>query len=145
MKKLALTLLGTLAVALLASGCGGGDDDSISKDEFLQKGNAICAKGNQELDQAANEVFSAGQQPTPEQVTTFVNEDLLPNVEGQISDLRDLGIPEGDEDQVNAILDAADEGVEKTKADPASGFEGADPFAEANKLARDYGLVACGS
>jgi hypothetical protein len=71
---------------------------------------------------------------------------LLPSVEDQVSKIRALGAPKGDEDQVNAILDAADEGVQKGKQDPLSlTKEGsAGPFDKANKLANAYGLKTCG-
>jgi len=141
-----LMYLGAVTAALFAIGCGGDDDDgsSLSKQEFLKQGNEICAKGNQELDQAAQKTFSGGP-PSAEEASAFVNDELIPNVEDQVSQLRDLSPPEGDEDEVNAILDAADEGLSKSEDDPAGVFQEGDPFAEANKLARDYGLVACGS
>ncbi len=56
-----------------------------------------------------------------------------------------LGAPSGEEAEVEAITDAAGEAVEKGEEDPAAlTSEKADPFAEANELAREYGLVRCG-
>ena len=61
--------------------------------------------------------------------------------------LQALPPPSGDEAQVQAIISAAQQGLDKLKADPslitASGQD--NPFAEANKLAKQYGLTACAS
>ena len=68
-------------------------------------------------------------------------------MQNQLDQIRALGIPPGDEEQVNAILDAAQEAVDKLQADPSVVIEQntPDPFAEANKLAKDYGLSTCGN
>ena len=53
----------TLAiVGLIATGCGGSSSSSttstaLTKSEFLAKGNAICAKGNKTISQAAKQTF----------------------------------------------------------------------------------------
>ena len=136
--------IGACAVAVtVVIGCGGGDDE-LTKSEFLKQGNAICAKGNKEIDAAVNKLFPGKQQPTKAEITKFAEDTLIPSVEGQVSDLRDLNPPSADEDQVNAILDEADSAVEKTKADPSLIATNKDPFAKANQMANAYGLKECG-
>lgn len=139
----------TALVAVGFTGCGGDDDSSstttaaISKDDFVEFGNKICAEGNKTFDAAAKSTFSGGK-PTEAEMTKFVDETAVPTIQGEIDGIRALGAPEGDEDQVNAILDAAQQGVDTISADPtAFGSGNADPFAEANKLASDYGLTEC--
>jgi len=127
----------------LFAGCGDSDDDAPSKSEFLAKGNAICAKGNKDIDAAAEKAFGESQ-PTKQEIEDFATQSAIPSVESQVSQLRDLKPPKDDEDQVDAILAAAEADIEKVKADPSL-FEGdTDPFADANKLAEDYGLTECG-
>jgi hypothetical protein len=136
-----------LALALAGAGCGGSDDNGLSKAEFTRKANAICAKGNKEIDAAANKTFTEKTEPPVSDQIAFIKDSVLPNVEQQISDIRALKPPEADKDKVEAILDAADEALAKTKKDPALGREEGprDPFAQANKLARQYGMKTCGS
>lgn len=48
--------------------------------------------------------------------------------------------------QGNEILDVVDQAIEDAKADPLSvTSQKTDPFADANKLAADYGLTECGA
>jgi hypothetical protein len=148
MKRNALWLLGLAAVtALVAAGCGGGGDDSTStsslaKPAWIAKADAICQQGNQEIEQAANEQFGQqDQEPTDEQVQQFTSETVVPNVQKQIDQIRDLGAPSGDEDQVNKILDTVQADIDKAKS--ATTLQG-DTFADGNALATQYGLKVCG-
>jgi hypothetical protein len=143
-KRLFLMVACALA-ATAAIGCGGSDDDSLTKAEFLKQGNAICAKGNKEIDKAANKTFEKGQQPTKAQITKFAEDTLIPSVEEQIDGLRDLSPPSADEDKVNAILDEAESALDETKDDPSIFAANKDPFKKANQLANQYGLTECGS
>jgi hypothetical protein len=140
-KKLAV-LSAILAVPLLAAGCGGGGDDNLTKSEFVAQGNAICKKGNQQLNAAGK---ALGKHPTKAQFTSFTTDTLIPSIESQASQIRALKEPSADEDQVNAILDEVDAAVAKLKANPALITTNADPFAKANKMANAYGLTVCGS
>jgi hypothetical protein len=141
-----------MAMGLIAGGCGDDDDDggddgaeALTKEEYLAQGNQICKQGEAELDAVADETFSGGE---PDQATleAFVNDALIPNVQGQIDQLRDLGIPEADEEQVTQILDEAELALQDIKEDPslAAGQGGEDPFAEVNTKLDEYGLTACG-
>jgi hypothetical protein len=148
MKRNAMLALAlALATGSIAAGCGGDDDDdggdSLTKEEFVAQGNEICTEGNADIEAGAEEAFSQGQ-PNPETVEAFVNDTLVPSVQGQIDDIRDLGAPEGDEDQVTEILDKAELALQDIKEDPSlAAGEGADPFAEVNQELSDYGLTAC--
>ena len=155
MKRNAFLLVaGAIAFGLIAVGCGGNDDSSsstgtessttaLTKAEFLQKGNAICQAGNQEINQAFSQIQG---KPTQEQANQVVTDTLVPSVQGQIDDIRALGAPAGDEDQVNQILDDAQTALDKVKADPTVATQnGSDPFAQANQEAKAYGLTVCGS
>jgi len=158
MGRTGLCVLGVAAAIALAA-CG--DDESsdtsttsseastsstsseaLTKEEFVAQANAICAQGNKEIDAAANDVFSSGK-PSPAEMEDFVTQDLLPSVEDQVQQISELPPPEGDEEQVQEILDAAEQGIEEGKSDPQS-FQKADPFAEANQLAVAYGMKECG-
>jgi hypothetical protein len=140
-------LSAAVALALVAAGCGSSSKSSISKAEFVKKGNAICANGSKEIDAAGKRIFGTNPnvKPSADQIRKFASTVLLPSVEKQVKALRALGAPKGDEAKVKAILDAADQGIEKGKKDPASlASNGAGPFAKANSLAKAYGLPACG-
>lgn len=151
MKRIALLSPAlVLAVGLLATGCGGGDDSkasdeptaaAITKADFTEQANAICAKGNAEIETAAN---ALGDDPTTDQITQFATDTLVPNVQGQHDSISDLGAPKGDEVDVDAILTALQDGIDTLAADPAViTAEGDDPFAAANDLAAAYGLTDC--
>ena len=151
--RTAAFLLAAVALALVAAGCGDDDDSgdsgdgsatALTKEEFLQQGNAICANGNAELD-AVTANFGPG--TSPAEIEAFVTDTLVPNVQGQIDDLSALTPPEGDEEEVEAILTAAEDALAEVEEVPSTVTEdgGTDPFNEANRLAEDYGLVACGS
>jgi hypothetical protein len=142
---------------MIAAGCGSSDDStdstsssSLTKAEFLKQGNAICAKGEKELNEefekfAEEENLSENKQPTKAQLTKATEEVFLPIIKEQVEGIRDLGAPSGEEEQVDEVVTAAEEALEKGEEDPASlANEKEDPFADANKLANDYGLTKCG-
>jgi hypothetical protein len=136
-----LAAVAVAAVGVIAVGCGGGGSDSISKSEFLTKGNEICKKGNEEVQAAVP--FKKGQQPTTAEISSFVTGTVIPNTEGQINDLRNLGYPDGDKDTLNAIYDDAQKELDTLKSDPTS-LSGKS-FTDVNQRLIDYGLTECGS
>jgi hypothetical protein len=162
MRLLAATAL-AVAAGSVAAGCGGGDDTTtvggasgaagaqgavLTKDAFLAKANEICKKGNQSIKQAGQQFFnslglSKNQQPTSDQIQQFGSETLIPKVEAQISAIEALPAPSGDEDRVTAITDAAQQDLDKVKADPSLLNANSDPFTDANRLAKQYGLDQC--
>ena len=154
-----------LAAGSLAPGCGRGDDTTtvsgpsgatgaqgapLTKDAFLAKANEICNQGGQQLDQDAQKFFksvglSGNQAPSSDQIQQFANETAIPHIQAQITAIEALPAPSGDEDQVTAITDSAQQALDKIKADPSllenNGKN--DPFVDADNLAKDYGLDEC--
>jgi hypothetical protein len=130
-----------LATGLIVAGCGDGDDDTLSKSEFIAKADAICEKGNKEIEAAPSP--AGGDRPSQQALEQFATDTLIPNIQKQVNDIRALEPPEEDESQVDAILNSAQTSIDELKADPSK-ITDEDSFAEANKLARDYGLKVCG-
>jgi hypothetical protein len=139
-----LMLIAILTVGLVAAGCGGGDGN-LTKAQFIKQADAICKKAHDQFEKAFNQTFSANQQPSKAQLSKFAENTLVPGVQGQIDEIRDLNPPSADQDQVDAIIDAVQRGVNKIKADPTSlapDVRG-DPLGKGHRLAREYGMKEC--
>ncbi len=148
-------MLGLLvAIALVAGGCGD-DAEALTKDEYLQRANAICAASNAQADLIFLEVTAdLPDEPTPQQVNEAVVEigtRTTPIIEAQLDDLRALRAPEGDEDTLAVLFDdveAAQEEFVQLAEDAAAGdqaaFRAEDPFADVDQRAIQYGLTVCG-
>src|SRR3954471_20825032 len=95
--RLVVPLAGLVA-GLILVGCGGGSSSSttgasgasgaqgaaLSKSEFLAKGNAICAQGNQEINAAAKKIFTSKQAPSQAEQEKFATDTVIPSVQQQI-------------------------------------------------------------
>jgi len=153
-----MALFAAFAVLALVAGCGGGSDStgtetttsSLTKSEFLKQGNAICARGNTEIEDGFEEFgkehnFSKKHEPTQAELEEAAETVLIPSIRQELDDIRALGAPQGEEAEIEAILAAAEKALKKGEEDPGAMIEeGEGPFAEANKLAREFGLVKCG-
>lgn len=139
-------------LALGAAGCGGGDETStdttqgtpLSKADFIAQADEICAAGSRDLEQAQQERFG-DTAPSDAEGVAFVEEDLIPTLEQEANSIDELGPPDEDIDQVNAIVDALRSGIEELESDPQALIDGdTTAFEEANELANEYGLEVCG-
>ena len=147
MKKRAVVWpLAVLVVAALAfGGCGNSDDEaSLTKAQFTQQANAICAKSSDERvaefrARASVKGLSGDQQREEAVVEAFIEP-----FKEMIGELEDLSSPEGDEEEVEAIYDEMKQGVSDLETDPLVVFESEEKmFNNANKLASEYGLNDC--
>jgi hypothetical protein len=159
-----IALLAAVAATLVVvAGCGssddsttdGGDTDattaSLTKAEFVEQGNAICSDGNEEIESGIEEFaeengLSGNDQPTEAQVEELATDILIPSIAKQVEGLRNLGVPSGEEKEVEAFLDKAASAVEKVEADTSllTDEEGGSPFASVNREAAALGLTTCG-
>jgi hypothetical protein len=132
--------VGFVVVAVSAAGCGGSGESRLTKVQFIRQGDAICREAAAEQAKLAAQHKGEVVSGNFEAVTAV----FVPPMERELHRLRVLSPPRADEKQVRAILKATASGVEDAKADYLDLFvQETDPFAEANALARGYGLAAC--
>jgi len=103
MRRMATLLMGVLALGA----CGG--NDRLSRDAFVKKAEAICAKGGAELQRENAKVFGDGSDaPTDAQIRGFVAF-AGENANGQLDDIEKLRPPRNlDKDVKLAIQDSRD-------------------------------------
>jgi len=147
-------------MAIAVAGCGGGSDDgngitasSLSKAEFIAKADAICAKGQKQVERNFGafakktklNVQQVTKNPTKAQVNGLVHAVLIPAIEQEVTEIRALGAPAGDEDKIEAMLDATEEGIATAEDLPRTVLEETSvAFGVGSRLAKEYGLTVCG-
>jgi hypothetical protein len=146
-------LAALVALAAIVAGCGGGDDsdttggDSLTKAEFIKQGDAICEKANDQSEAEAEKFAKENdfklERPTKEQLEEAVTEILVPNFNRQVEDLKALGVPEGDEEQVEEMIGSLETAADEIEGDPSLVFE-EQVLKEPAQLAEDYGFKVCG-
>jgi hypothetical protein len=143
------------------SGEGGGEADSeapesdsptIGKAEFIKKADAICYRVSAKIattTSAALAKFSSDPAALKGASVDLVPTLFVPRIEEAVAEIRALGTPPGDEDQVNAFVDALQSVADQAEEDPKA-FAYADftkpaenPYQEADELADKYGFKKC--
>jgi hypothetical protein len=140
-----------LAVGLAAVGGACGDDgDSesggVSKTEYLTQARTICQKGNRALTKASNDVLAKlppGQKLPEPEVENFVRTTVIPTIRDQVAQLRALTPPKGEKEHVEEIYKELDEGLDELEQDPKKLSDGSNVFADADALAKKYGIDVC--
>ena len=152
MRRATLMVLGALAVA----GCGGDDDGGISRDEFAQNAEQVCA----DLEQQSEEL-SRNEPESVEQIVGFTQE-ARRTAEDAVKRVRELEVPEGEdgetarewqdavekeaEEQLIPALDelekAAEENDEQAILAAAQKIQGIEAK-ESDRLARELGAEGC--
>jgi len=147
-------IVAVIAAVLFAVGCGGSDDsdssaNSISKEEFITKADTICKKGTERMQAAIGDVLK--DQPNITKVSkdeqlAIVAKVMVPSVSREVKELRALGVPDGDDEKVDAMITALEEGVETAEQDPEVVTKSSDAiFGIASRIGGEYGLTVCGS
>jgi hypothetical protein len=152
MSKVGIRAAAVLAVAGLAvpasacGGGGGGGSEGISKADYLAKAKEVCQVGNRQLKSATDDVLAKippGQKMSDAQINDFVHQTVIPTIKDQIKQLRALPPPKGEKDHVDQIYDALDKGLQELDKDPAKLTNGSNVFADADALAKKYGISVC--
>ena len=143
-----------LVAALLVSGCGDGEDeggfspvvsDPTSKVDFLRQADEICHSTESRIEAAADDLLTGKGEPDPAEVEEVALGIVVPALEAEIAAIGALEAPEGDEDEVQGILDATQAGIEEIEADPQALLDGPPKsLVKAEQLARHYGSQQCG-
>jgi ABC-type phosphate/phosphonate transport system substrate-binding protein len=143
-----------IAAVLIVAGCGGSDDSSsassISKEEFIAKADAVCQRGNKRMEKALVGFLTKNkkiQKPSQADNKKFIVTVLVPSLRQEIKEIKALGVPDGDEEKVDAMIAALEEGLETAEDDPEVVAAGTADivFGIASRLAGEFGLETCGS
>jgi len=152
--------LAAVVLAVAVAGCGGGGSSSstistgtLSKEAFIKKADAICAKGSEELQKGfANYLrknkksIIALRHPSKADYEGLIEGVLIPNLEKEIEEIRALGAPSGDEERIEGFLTALEEGIEVAEDNPDAVKHSSEAiFGVGSRLAKEYGLEVCGS
>jgi hypothetical protein len=139
-----------IAAALVVAGCGGGSSTgsdngaALTKAQFVKQANAVCKKGQQEREAGVNELaeeVKPGADPGELPKKGLV-EAIIGPLHNMVENLAALPAPEGDEEQVEEIVEAYRKPVEEIEEDENVAFNGA-LFEEASEKALKYGLEDC--
>lgn len=149
-KRVIALLLGVLALVLVA-GCGSDDDEgseeTLTKVEFIKQGDQICEKTEERSETEAEEFAEENgfnlENASEAELEEAVAEVLVPTLNQQIEEIDALGVPEGDEETVEEIIVALEDGSAAVEDDPSVVFEGK-PLKDASRLAKAYGFEVCG-
>lgn len=131
-----------VGLAVVWSGCGGSSDAALTKQEFIEQADAICAKADKEQTSALELLGKSltGNPSSAKNQERIVKGGLVP-VQQEAEEIAELSPPKGDEAEVAAIVEGIEEAVKKTEADPSHANEAT--FAPVGKLAAKYGFKAC--
>jgi hypothetical protein len=140
-----MLVAGMLIAGLGAAGCGGSSSKpkpaaapTITKAAFVTKANEICGKADPILSEATAKLAT---RPPAAQVAAVVKSTFVPLIEGQMSGIRALGVPSGDQATVASMLTLVQADLTKLKSHP--GLIATDVFGDFAKVAHPYGLTAC--
>ena len=143
-------LVGIAAAGMLLLAACGGDDgrERLSKSEWIEQADAICAEADEGVD-ALTEPSTLDEIPEFTESASEISREAL-------ADLRALQPPEEDQATVDGMLDLVEQQIELGEQIGEAASDGdqeevqrlaaeADPLeAEANERARQYGLEDCG-
>jgi hypothetical protein len=146
-----------LAIAALVTGCGGSDDgegdgtaaattSSITKPEFVKQATAICDRQRKKLSlEMGMFIEKHGPSLKEKEISELSRTIVLPGMETQIEEIRDLGAPASYEKQVEEFLIAWEGALEGSSnpSTPLVGERAERMLRPAAVLARQQGLGGC--
>lgn len=139
-----LISLGALTLCLVAAGCGGSDEEALTKSEFVKQGNSICKEAEAErfkILSKEGENYDPNGDVQAQQAALI--EATIPTYEQAAQRLAELEPPEEMADTVDALVAAMEEAGEQAKANPQTAIVSNVQFKEANQKAEDLELEAC--
>lgn len=137
------------AGVLLLGACGGDGEERLSKADWIEQADAICARASEDVE-ALTEPTKLDEIPEFTDTASEISRDAL-------SDLRALQPPEEDQTTVDEMLDLVEQQIEIGEQIGEAAADGdqdevqrladeTDPIEnEADEKARQYGLDDCGN
>jgi hypothetical protein len=135
-------------LGLLATGCGNSDDGNsrtISREEFIQKADSICAKHEKKQKERVATFTKTHPISGPKAEMELVEFAGLPPLLKEAKELAQLPLPNVATAEAEEFIKAIERGVQKVQKDPRSLLVYEDnPLEEAENLAEQFGFKVCG-
>jgi hypothetical protein len=146
-----------IAATTMMTGCGDGNADetgasaTLTKKEFLKKGNALCDKVLEERDILAAEVYEqfiseggykSSSKASRDQMAKKLAGETVVMYKNLVHGLEELGPPANDAEQVKKIMSEYEAILDQIGNDPKK-LKEAEPLSP-NGKAYSYGLISCG-
>ena len=137
-----------VAAALAIAGCGGSDDDTLSKQEFTQQLKEVCAEGREErrtlLKNLAKEYYEERAVAPTDSYQAKNLLKLMAIVQDTTGEIADIGLPEGDEKKVEDWIRMREEAAAKVEASPLGTRDNIQAiFEETTVGSRALGVGSC--
>lgn len=137
--------LGLAVFALALIGCGSDDSGtaaSLTKAQFIKKADAICGKAEEERVEAMNKISDSLGNELRKNAEKLV-EAGLPFYKKATEEITEIGLPEGQEAEVEAIIRSREVAAEKAEKDPARAGTSNDFWQESGDLQKQFGFENC--
>jgi hypothetical protein len=139
--------LAVAAALLVVPGCGG-DDSTVSREEFDQQLELVCNKGLQEREELVSEINQEFEEKREQKADTAYQVEnlrkLIAVYQGTTEEIANIGVPEQDGEKAEEFVQAREEAAAKVDASPLGtrdNLEGV--FEKANELAEDFEARSC--
>jgi hypothetical protein len=123
-----------------SSGGGGGADDS----SFFASADSICRERRKDTRQNLNDYTGKGLTSLAKNSGKIVNELVIPNLEGEMSEIRALNPPASVQGAVNALFGWIEKMIAAGKEDPEAFLLSSELVAESEEAAKQNGFNICG-
>jgi len=132
-----------LSATALFAACGPAGGETLTREAFLERGNAICAKGNAEIE-AAIPRGDGGAPSEEDQAASF--KAIMTTSRRMVDEVAALKPPADLQPEMTSIVADSRLVMDKLEAEGAGALFAAqeDPFAEVNKRLSGIGLNVCG-
>lgn len=149
-KRLMAMLVALVALAAVVAGCGGGDEEeSLTKAQYIKQGDAVCKETYGKYQKqfegyVADNGIKENTIPNRKHLKEIAERFYDSSVEARLEGLEELNPPSADQEKIDAIYAATEDGLEKMQEDPLLLFDES-PFGKANDLSVAYGFQVCGT
>ncbi|HEY3552761.1 MAG TPA: hypothetical protein VGK66_03655 [Solirubrobacterales bacterium] len=139
-----------VVVAIAAAGCGSGSDSGSGEDfaetrlpmaAYAHKTDLICGEGSVEQGELAGAYLE--KHPHTKEVDLVIPA-AVPPIEKEITELHELGLPKGHEEEAEVFVGEMEAALEALKEEPKGALSQKDnPFNKTNELGEKLGLGDC--
>lgn len=146
MRKGIIGFAGLAILLLVASGCGG-DESTVSKQEFDRQLEVVCNQGLKEREEFVEEIgkeFEQSKDGKPSKETQTENlRKLIAIYDETTEEIAELDLPEQGGEKVDKLVEAREDAAEKFAADPLNALGEPSIFAKANEAGEDLNAKSC--